>query len=108
VTVTELAVGVFLSNNGSIVGVWRQRHRCLGLAKRCIEAGNMFLEEGADGLADQFRRHLDETWVYFLIGSVAVAIVFGGLVLRVVVELFGVKAGVGDFQRATIGSNGKR
>jgi hypothetical protein len=39
---------------------------------------------------------------------VAVAIVFGGLVLRVVVELFGVKAGVGDFQRATIGSNGKR
>jgi len=60
----------------------------------------MFLKERADGLTDQFGRHLDETWVDFLIGSVSIAIVFGGLLESVVVEVFGV--GVGDFQRVAV------
>lgn len=60
----------------------------------------MLLKERADGLADQFGRHLDETWVDFLIGSVSIAIVFRGLLGRVVVEVFGVD--VGDFQRVAV------
>lgn len=57
VTIAVLAIGILLSNSGIAAGCLRKG--LLGLAEGCIEAGDVLLQEGTDGLTDQFGRHLD-------------------------------------------------
>lgn len=71
------------------------------LANRCIQARNVLLQEGTDGLTDEFRRHLEMTGLVVFLVSPGEAVVSRGLVVRIGI-------GVVDFVVGSIGGRGGR
>ena len=70
VTVAVSCVGILLADRGGIGGIGVE-----SLADGGVEAGNVFLQEGADGLADEFGRHLLEARLVVVLLPPSVAIV---------------------------------
>lgn len=95
-SITISSVGVLIaSQDGGFIGDILEL-----LANRCIQARNVLLQEGTDGLTDEFRRHLEGTRFVLFLVSPGEAVVSRGLVIRirigvvdVVVESFGRRGG---------------
>lgn len=87
--VAELAVRVSLPDGRGRVRV--DADKLPAFAYGCVKAGDVFLEKGADSLANECRGHLDKSGVDLLVGAGSIAVVFGGLVLGMVLV-----AGVGQ------------
>lgn len=98
VSIAVSSVGVFIASQdgGFIIAILEL------LADRCIQARNVLLQEGTDGLTDEFRRHLEGTRLVLFLVSPGEAVVSRGLVFRMRVGV------VVDIVVGSIGRRGGR
>ena len=79
VSITVSSVGVLIATqDGGFIGDILEL-----LADRCIQARNVLLQEGTDGLTDEFRRHLEGTRFVLFLASPGETVVSRGLVFRI-------------------------